>query len=112
MDFWELPFLSPSESLTTARACRRLTRGSRMSQKRIYVFSLSKEDKSFEDGKIETAVKWLRNKDEKAYLFRNRKPRLLPSGSTVLFKFQAEIFGRAEVKEPPEELSIGREKKG
>lgn len=53
----------------------------------------------------------LKNKDEKPYLFRNRKPRRLPSGSIVLFKFQGQIFGEAEVKKPPEELTFEEKRK-
>jgi hypothetical protein len=101
------------EKSLNLHSTRRQTRCSKMSEKRIarYVFSLSKKDKAFEDGKIETAVKWLRNKDEKPYLFRNGKPRRLPSGSIVLFKFQAQIFGQAEVKKPPEELPLEEKRK-
>jgi len=74
---------------------------------RFYVFSLSKKDKSFEDGKIETAVEWLRKKGENPYYFREKKPKNgLPSGSIVLFSFQGQIFGQATVKDDVRKLSL------
>jgi hypothetical protein len=73
------------------------------SRKRIYVFSLSKKDIF---GYGVDPVNWLRNKDEKPYYFRNKKPKLLPSGSIVLFSFQGRIFGQATVKEDVKELSL------
>jgi len=81
-----------------------------MSEKRIYVFSLSKKDESFKDGKIETAVNWLESKHEEPYYFRGKKPKSLPSGSTVLFSFQGQIFGQATVKREPKELSLEERK--
>jgi hypothetical protein len=69
----------------------------------ICVLSLSKTDVF---GRGINAVDWLRNKDEKPYYFRTRKPKNgLPSGSIVLFSFQGQIFGQATVKEDVRELS-------
>lgn len=82
-----------------------------MSGKRIYLFSLSKEDEAFKDGKIETAVNWLENKDENPFYFRNQKPKLLPSGSIILFSFKAQIFGQATVKEEPRKLSLKEQRR-
>lgn len=71
-----------------------------MSGRLICVLSLSKED-------IFDHIKWLREKGEKPYYFRSRKPRHgLPSGSIVLFSFQGQIFGQATVKEDVKELSM------
>jgi hypothetical protein len=73
---------------------------------RFYVFSLSKKDDAFKDGKIETAVNWLRKK-ENPYYFREKKPKNgLPSGSIVLFSCQGQIFGQATVKNDVRKLSL------
>lgn len=49
---------------------------------------------------MEHAINWLKNKGENPYYFREKKPKNgLPSGSIVLFSFEAQIFGQATVKE-------------
>jgi hypothetical protein len=74
-------------------------------EKVICVFSLSKAD-IFRDG-IEFAIKWLREKGENPYYFREKKPKNgLPSGSIVLFSFEAQIFGQATVKEDIQEVPL------
>jgi len=74
---------------------------------RFYVFSLSKKDEAFKDGKIETAVSWLEKKDEDPYYFRELKPKDgLPSGSIVFFSFEGQIFGQATVKDDVRKLSL------
>jgi hypothetical protein len=78
-----------------------------MSEKRIYVFSLSEKD-IFGFGV--DPIEWLRDKDEKPYYFRNKKPKRLPSGSTVLFSFKGEIFGEATVEEEVKKLSPEEQK--
>ena len=66
--------------------------------KEIYVFSLSAEDPSFEPHNIERTVQWLNAKHENPYYFKEKRPKSLPSGSIVLFSFEAQIFGQATVK--------------
>jgi hypothetical protein len=75
-------------------------------EKKICVFSLSEKDPSFGHKDIERAKNWLLNKDEKPYYFRETKPKSLPSGSIVLFSFDARIFGQAFVKQAPREVSL------
>ena len=71
---------------------------------KICVFSLSERD-IFRD--MEHAINWLKDKGENPYLFRKMKPvDGLPSGSIVLFSFEAQIFGKATVKEDVEKLSL------
>jgi len=73
---------------------------------KICVFSLSERD-IFKPKDMEYAINWLKNKGENPYLFRKMKPADgLPSGSIVLFSFEAQIFGQATVKEDVEKLSL------
>jgi len=56
---------------------------------------------------MEHAINWLKNKGENPYYFREKKPKNgLPSGSIVLFSFDAQIFGQATVKEEIQEVSL------
>jgi hypothetical protein len=75
-------------------------------EKKICVFSLSEKDPAFGHKDMERAKNWLLNKGEKPYYFRETKPKSLPSGSTVLFSFDARIFGQASVKKGPREVSM------
>ena len=77
-----------------------------MAEKKICVFSLSKRDEAFRHKDMERAKSWLRNKkDEEPYYFAEMSPKGgLPSGSIVLFSFDAQIFGQATVKEDKEKI--------
>ena len=56
---------------------------------------------------MERAKNWLANKDEKPYYFQEKSPKDgLPSGSIVLFSFDARIFGQATVKEDIKEVPL------
>lgn len=73
---------------------------------KICVFSLSEKD-IFKPKDMDYAINWLKNKGEKPYYFRKQKPKNgLPSGSIVLFSFEAQIFGQATVKEDIKEVSL------
>ena len=74
-------------------------------EKKICIFSLSEKDPAFSHGGMENAKKWLLNKGEKPYYFRETKPKELPPGSVVLFSFDARIFGQAKIKKAPVAVS-------
>lgn len=76
-----------------------------MTEKKICVFSLSERDEAFSHKNMERAKSWLINKGERPYYFAEMSPKGgLPSGSTVLFSFDARIFGQATVKEDVKEV--------
>ena len=78
-----------------------------MVEKKICVFSLSERDKAFRHKDMEIAKNWLATKDEKPYYFQKKSPKDgLPSGSIVLFSFDARIFGQATVKEDIKEVPL------
>lgn len=80
------------------------------SEKKICVFSLSDRD-IFKPKGMDFAIKWLLNKGEKPYYFRDMKPKDgLPSGSIVLFSFDARIFGQATVKEDVQKVPLEEQK--
>jgi len=76
-----------------------------LAEKKICVFSLSERDEAFSHKNMERAKSWLINKDEKLCYFAEKSPKGgLPSGSIVLFSFDAQIFGQATVKEDVQEV--------
>ena len=87
-----------------------------MAKTRICVFSLSKRDEAFKLGDMKGAKSWLASKGENPLYFAEKSPKDgLPSGSIVLFSFDAQIFGQATAKEdvqevPFEEQEIRRKK--
>lgn len=71
-----------------------------MTEKKICIFSLSERDEAFSHKDMKRAKSWLANKDEDPFYFAQKSPKNgLPSGSIVLFSFDAQIFGQATVKE-------------
>jgi len=74
-------------------------------EKRNCVISLSKRS-GFVD--MPSTVKWLIDKREDPYLFHYKPRDGLAKGSTVLFSFEAKIFGRARVKRGVEEFIFER----
>lgn len=79
-------------------------------EKKICIFSLSERD-IFPSRNMDFAVKWLLNKGENPYYFRGKKPKDgLPSGSIVLFSFDARIFGHATVKKDVQEVPLEEQK--
>lgn len=82
-----------------------------MVEKKICVFSLSERDEAFRHKDMERAKTWLANKDEKPYYFQEKSPKDgLPSGSIVLFSFDARVFGQATVKEDIKEVPFKEQK--
>ena len=77
------------------------------SEIQIRVFSLSIKD-IFKDG-LEYAIYWLMKKGDNPCYFRENSPRNLPSGSIMLFKFKAQIFGQAIVKEEKRKVSAKKQ---
>ncbi len=80
-----------------------------MTEKKIFVFSLSERDEAFSHKNMEKAVSWLRDKKENEKPrcnFAEKSPRDVPSGSIVLFSFDAQIFGQATLKENIKEIPL------
>jgi len=76
-----------------------------LTKKKICVFSLSERDEAFSHKDMEGAKSWLASKDEEPFYFAKISPKNgLPSGSIVLFSFDAQIFGQAIVKEDVKEV--------
>lgn len=74
---------------------------------RSYLCEKIKERDIFKPKDIDYAINWLLNKGEKPYYFRECKPTHgLPSGSIVLFSFEAQIFGQATVKEDIQKVTL------
>lgn len=72
-----------------------------MTAQKFFVFSLSAKDYEFEPHDMEKAIKWLTDKRDEPNprcLFRYHSPRDVPSGSIMLFSFDAQIFGQAIFK--------------
>ena len=80
-----------------------------MTEKKIFVFSLSERDEAFSHKNMEKAVSWLRDKKENEKPrcnFAEKSPRDVPSGSIVLFSFDAQIFGQATLKGTKKEVPL------
>jgi len=83
-----------------------------LTEQKIFVFSLSERDEAFSHKNMGKAVSWLRDKkeDEKPYCyFAEKSPRDVPSGSIVLFSFDAQIFGQATLKENIKEVPLKKQ---
>ena len=79
-----------------------------MTEKKICIFSLSERDEAFAHKDMKRAKTWLTSKDNgEPYYFAEKSPKDgLPSGSKVLFSFDARIFGKAVTKEDVEDVPI------
>ena len=80
-----------------------------MTEQKFFVFSLSEKDEAFSHKDMGKAVSWLRDKkEEKNPLckFAEKSPRDVPSGSIILFSFDAQIFGQATLKGTKKEVPL------
>ena len=77
-------------------------------ERKVCVFSLSKKDPTFRNAvSINGPIEWLKSKKNPPhkYYFRTTKPASLPIGSKVLFSFENQIFGEANIKEDVQSVS-------
>lgn len=84
-----------------------------MTQPEIFAFSLSAKDEAFSPNDMEKTVSWLRDKQNEPNpicLFAEKSPRCVPSGSIMLFSFEAKIFGQATLKGTVKEIPLDEQK--
>jgi len=84
-----------------------------LTQTKIFSFSLSAKDEAFSPNDMKKTVSWLRKKKRQknpVCLFAEKSPSGVPSGSIMLFSFEAKIFGQATLKGTVKEIPLEEQK--